>query len=373
MPPKAIILIGDNGQGKSNLLEAIYYLATTRSWRAQSDRELIDWRATEEQPVFARIAGQFVRQRDTIRVEVVLQEEQAQSGNGAGRVVSKRIRINGAPKRAIDLVGQVQVVMFSPQDIDLVLGPPQGRRRYLDVTLSLLDARYLRSLSHYNRVLTQRNHLLRQIREGAARLSQLTFWDEELTAAGAYLLQRRLEVLSVLRERAGPVHRRLTDGQEELRFEYRSSLAGLTDLADRDAATIRQQFGAELSALREREVRSGMSLLGPHRDDFAFVVNDRDLAAFGSRGQQRTAVLSLRLAETELVQEWSGEPPILLLDDVMSELDAPRRHQVREAVARSPQAIISATDPGAFEAEFLASALRLRVSAGTIAPIESDE
>ncbi len=374
LPTQAIVLVGDNGQGKSNLLEAVYYLATTRSWRAQTDRDLIDWRAGEEQPVFARLVGQFARRHDALRVEVMLEEVAAPlnggvaAGNGNGRSLSKRVRLNGTPKRAIDLVGQVQVVMFAPQDIDLAIGPPQGRRRYLDVTLSLLDARYLRSLSHYNRVLAQRNSLLRLVREGKARPNQLPFWDEEMLAAGSYLLGRRMKVLTVLQERGQPIHEQLTNGQEELRLEYRSSLAGLDELAEPSAESIRPIFAAQLAQARERELRYGASVLGPHRDDFSFIVNDRDVGTFGSRGQQRTAVLSLRLAETELVREWSGEDPILLLDDVMSELDAPRRHQVREAIGRSPQAIITATDLSTFEADFLASARLYRVTAGSLSP-----
>ncbi len=344
-------------------------LATTRSFRASSDRELIDWRAGEEGQPFARNVGEIVRRRDTLAVEIILQEEQAQGQNGNGRAVSKRIRINGVPHRAIDLIGQVQVVMFAPQDIDLVQGAPQLRRRYMDVTLSLLDPRYLRALSHYNRVLVQRNHLLRQLKEGRARPNQLPFWDQELTSGGSYLLSRRLALLQALQAHCLPVHRHLTAGKEDLALQYRPSLAGLAGCSQATPEETHCVFAEELAGVQQKELRYGVSLLGPHRDDFFFLVNGRDLGVYGSRGQQRTAVLSIRLAEAELVREWSGEAPILLLDDVMSELDLPRRRQIREAVGRSPQAILTTTDLGVFEPDFLASALVLRVEAGSLAPV----
>jgi DNA replication and repair protein RecF len=368
LPAQPVILLGDNGQGKSNLLEAIYLLSTTRSWRSQVDAELIDWRYQEEGQAFARVVGALQRRDGALTLEVAILGE-GPTGAGSPSTAGKRIKVNGSPKRAFDLVGQAQVVMFGPQDIDLVQGPPQSRRRYLDIALSLLDGRYMRALSRYNRVLAQRNQLLRQIKAGLARPSQLPFWNEELVNSGSFIIHQRIVSMASLEKFAAPIHLRLSGGSENLQLLYRSSLEPKLGASDVDIAALRANYADKLALVQEKELVLGVSLLGPHRDDFAFLINGRALAAYGSRGQQRTAVLALRLAEVEVVFQQVGEPPILLLDDVMSELDGPRRGHLREAIGRCSQSIITATDPSSLDDGLLANASRYRVVSGAISPL----
>jgi DNA replication and repair protein RecF len=389
LTPGITVITGDNAQGKSNLLEAILFLATTKSFRAGSDRELISWLALGEDNSFTRVAARLHRESSLLRLEILIREEaraEVEGGTSQATTTTKRVLVNGIPRRAIDLIGQANVVMFSPQDIELVAGPPQLRRRYLDVTISQVDPRYVRTLAHYNKVLAQRNHLLRQIRERHSSVDQLLFWDQELANAGAYILVQRLTTVEALNALVRDVHRNLTASKERLRLLYRSTIDnggnnGLPGRADEMTGqepehAIEMVAGRFLELMRrhrEREIAYGASLSGPHRDDFCFIVDDRELGVYGSRGQQRTAALSLKLAEATLMQERSGEAPIVLLDDIMSELDRRRAHSVLEALAGLQQVLITAIDPHAFEASFLTSATVLQVEQGTVARLDPRE
>lgn len=376
LPPGVSVVVGDNAQGKSNLLEALYFLATTKSFRATADRELINWRVLGSDLPYARLVAHVERLADHLKLEVIIRED---SRLGLDRppatpATSKRLKLNDVPKRAFDVIGAVNVVMFSPQDIDLVGGPPIARRRYLDVTISQVDPRYVRTLAHYNKVLLQRNQLLRQIKERRARPDQLFPWDHELLAAGAYVVQQRQATLAVVGELARDVHRQLTGRQETLEIVYRSSV----DLSPLGAGPhalegVHGGFKQQLRTVQSRELASGVSILGPHRDDLAFLVDGRDMNVFGSRGQQRTVALALKLAEAEFLRRRTGEQPILLLDDVMSELDEPRRCHVLAAIQPQEQVIFTATDLAAFDPAFLAGATVFQVAEGAIAPYRAEQ
>ena len=371
LPAGVGVLVGGNAQGKTNLLEAVYYLATTKSFRATSDREIINWLATEQSPSYARLAGRCERARGAAEVEIAVRLDRPAAGDAAP-AVAKRIRINKTAKRAIDLIGQVNVVMFTPQDIDIVSGAPLLRRRFLDMTIAQVDGEYCRTLAHYNKVLLQRNHLLRQIRDRRARPDQLEFWDEEMVKAGSLLTLRRRRAVVELDELAEDYHRRLTGTGERLRMIYRPSvdlsphLDGVVDLMADPSATVGRAFADHLHRSRAREVAQGMSLLGPHRDDLLFLIDEASVNAYGSRGQQRTVSLSLKLAESSFLHEHAGEKPILLLDDVLSELDEPRRHFVVEAIKNGQQVLVTGTDLRAFPRRFLAEATVFGVNNGTI-------
>lgn len=377
LPGGATLLVGDNAQGKSNLLEAVGLLAVSRSFRASSDRELIHWLALGEAQPYARVVGTVDRQDGELRAEVVLSTTAglpsvARIQNGdepdAGQPalaepnqpgLSKRLRLNGVAKRAADFVGQVNVVGFSPADLELVTGAPGQRRRYLDVLLAQIDPRYYRALARYNRVLVQRNHLLRSIAARHEDPAELAFWDDEMVTHGSYLTAARETVVADLNDRAADLHLRLTGGRERLQVIYRPSVPpGEGSAADR--------FRHVLKRLHRREVLQGVSLAGPHRDDLAFVADGADMRAFGSRGQQRTAALSLKMAEVGEVSAAAGELPVLLLDDIMSELDPSRRAWLLETLQPGQQVLIAATETEHFTAEFLASALALRVQAGAV-------
>ncbi|HID65227.1 MAG TPA: DNA replication/repair protein RecF [Anaerolineae bacterium] len=410
-PGHTILLQGDNAQGKTNLLEAIYYLATTRSPYAGAEHELVNWLAENQDLPHARLVAQVRKGDSLLRVEITLLKTQpprlspsalspstplrtglGTKGETKAPRYRKHIKVNGVNKRALDLIGQVNVVLFLPEDIDLVSGSPSGRRRYLDATLCQIDPRYCRTLQKYNRVLSQRNHLLRTLREREGDLDQLLFWDRSLVENGAYLVARRQEVVGELDRLAQAIHLELTGQKERLRLRYEpsfnpswppppdyqlpleldpSSEPGIPQL-ETNLDQVTEAFRAQLREIRKREILQGMTLIGPHRDDMRFSVGGVDLTIYGSRGQQRTAALTLRLAEVKLIAQEVGEQPILLLDDVMSELDDARRGYLMRMIDGAQQAILTTTDLRAYSAEFLAEVTLLRVKEGRIEEIVSE-
>lgn len=378
LPERLTVFQGSNAQGKTNLLEAIHLLATGRSPRAIAERELINWLALEGPLPYARLVAEIGAGRDAQQLELVL--ELARNGSAAnGPIVRKQVRVNGSPKRALDLIGRLRVVLFLPEDVSLVSGSPAERRRYLDIALCQIDPSYCRALAEYNRGLVQRNALLKRLRDEGGDTGQLDFWDGQLAQHGSELLHRRALAVHALDHMAAERHRDLTQGAERLQLMYLPGPNLLRLLASRVqgvevaaafAAMPRDEIAtrlvAQLRATRVNDVASGTSLLGPHRDDLAFVVEARDLRIFGSRGQQRTAALALKLAEAQMMREVTGDSPLLLLDDLMSELDASRRHALVDALADVNQALVTTTDWADFPAELLGQADRLQVTSGQV-------
>jgi len=378
------LLQGGNAQGKTNLLEAIYYLATADSPHARADRELINWLANEEQMPFARLEAQ-VEGSDVLReMSIVLLKTPDR--------LQKEIRINGVKRRVLDLIGQVKAVLFMPEDIDLIAGSPEARRHYLDTSICQIDRRYWQSLQVYNRVLSQRNSLLRRLREYAGDPQQLDFWDQRLIGEGSQLISRRLEIVSEFDRLAQDIHLHMTGGGERLRLLYRCSLplegegmevhyqlplemarpsAPMMGTEAVSRPHIRAVFQQQLEARQEEEIERGMTLIGPHRDDLRFLVGGVDMCVYGSRGQQRTIAISLKLAEMELVRAETGEDPILLLDDVMSELDKERRRCLMDAINKEQQVIITTTDLGSFEPSFLEQATVWEIRGGRMEKLSS--
>jgi len=363
---------GGNAQGKTNLLEAIYLLATARSHRAGTDRELVNWEAAKDEFPFARLWAEVRKTSGIVKVEMGLQGQttlpQKEVAEDNQLYVNKRIRVNGVPRRAMDLVGQMLVVMFSSPDIDLVGGAPALRRRYLDIALSQMDPLYLRSLQSYNRIILQRNHLLRLIREGRAKSNQLAFWDEELVKTGSYIIVQRQHTVAALAELAALTHDRLTGSQEALEVFYVGSIhqqVAESSLEDVQLQAVAAAFQDELQASQAREIERGMTLVGPHRDDLRLLANGIDMGIYASRGQQRTIALSMKLAEASLMQARTGDQPILLLDDVLSELDAERCYHLLESVTSYQQVLITTTlEPDSLEP--LTQATRFKVQQGTV-------
>jgi DNA replication and repair protein RecF len=365
LPPGVTLLQGDNAQGKTNLLEAIYYLATSRSPHAGADRELVNWLAVEEEPLpYARLVGRVARGAGEVAIEITL----TQQANHQTRY-RKQIRLNGVAKRAMDLLGQLNVVLFLPDDIALVSGSPSGRRRYLDATLCQIDPVYCRTLSRYNQIITQRNALLRDLRDRGGDPSQLAFWSERLVEHGSYLVSRRWRALLALDELAHRVHSQLTDGGEQLHLCY---VPSVEMEGPGDADDVARAFQAQVEDLRRREVAAGMTLVGPHRDEVRFLVNDVDAGVYGSRGQQRTAALALKLAEVDLMRTETGEYPVLLLDDVLSELDEHRRRfLMRNLEDGAEQAIITTTDLHTVPQTLLPRCQLWRVEMGRLRAVDS--
>jgi DNA replication and repair protein RecF len=380
LPDRLLVLQGDNAQGKTNLLEAIHLLATGRSPRAVAERELINWLALEGPLPYARLEAEIGEGAGAQKLELVLEPA---ANNGAA--VRKQVRINGAPKRGLDLIGHMRVVLFLPEDVSLVAGAPSERRRYLDIMLCQISSAYCRTLSEYNRVTTQRNSLLRRLRDEGGDPAQLAFWDEQLAANGSLVYHWRAEALRDLNGIAAARYLELSGG-ERLRMVYlpgfdpdrplsESSRNGARQARLADSAApyavlpveeVRARMADQLHRLRRREVAAGASLIGPHRDDLAFIVDEHDLRLFGSRGQQRTAALALKLAELRLMREETGDSPLLLLDDVMSELDATRRSALLGALHEVTQAVVTTTDWADFDPALLRQSRPMRVEAGRL-------
>ncbi|MFZ4658551.1 MAG: DNA replication/repair protein RecF [Caldilineaceae bacterium] len=384
------LLQGQNAQGKTNLLEAIYFLSTTKPVHAQHEREVVDWQAQDEPIPYSRIAAEVQSRGRTLHLEIVM------SSRGDGVNFTKQIKINGVAKRSMDLLGIMPSVLFLPADIRLVDGGPGERRRYFDIALCQIDRDYCRALSEFQKVLNQRNSLLRNLREQPVRPAadsieaQLGFWDEKLVQHGSQVMARRhnftLELETIAHER----HAALSDTREQLALYYTPSFnpGHLTEvefiqlrdsqLLDGLGASVRtpltatavaDSYLAKLRSRRSRELSAGNTLYGPHRDDLRIVANQRDLRTFGSRGQQRTAALALKLAELQISTRVTGAAPLLLLDDVMSELDAQRRSTLLSALTGVEQAIITTTDWADFAPEFRQQAQLFHVHAGQVLPV----
>jgi DNA replication and repair protein RecF len=365
LPPGISVLVGDNAQGKTNLLEAIYYLATTRSPHAGADRELVNWLTAEQEPLpYARLVGRVARGLSEITIEVTL----TQQPNNGGRY-RKQIRLNGVAKRAMDLLGHLNVVLFLPEDIALVSGSPSLRRHYLDATLCQIDPHYCSALLRYNEIVTQRNALLRDLRERGGDPIQLAFWDGRLVDSGAYLVSRRWEALYALDELAHDRHNELTDGTEQLHLRYVPSVE-IEGPAGQEA--VGAAFKSQVLALRSREIGAGVTLVGPHRDELRFLIGGMDAGIYGSRGQQRTSALALKLAEVDLMHRETGDYPVLLLDDVLSELDEHRRHfLVHTLETRVEQVIITTTDLHTVPEAFLQRCRLWRLEMGRLTTMET--
>jgi DNA replication and repair protein RecF len=377
LPPHLTVLQGENAQGKSNLLEAVYILATSRSPRTVSDRELINWDAFKEEMPTCRIASVVRKAGSELKLEIALSAKAANPPHSEDlfsrwqptnrpSTVQKRIRINGIVRHAADLIGQLNVVTFSVYDIDLVGGEPALRRRYLDITNSQIDHKYLRNLQRYNRVLWQRNQLLRMIAENKANPDELAFWDEQLVETGAYLIVQREHTIAALNQLIQGIHEELSGGQGKLNLVYLRSIDRLRGKEESEVKETAELFTKALQAARDKEVAQGMSLVGPHRDDFRFFVGEVDAGIYASRGQQRTVALSLKLAEAQLMLSVTKEHPIVLLDDVLSELDARRRHHLLDSAANYQQVLITTTDLDHFEHNFLSQASLFTVTQGHI-------
>ncbi len=365
------LIYGPNASGKTSLLEALFYIATTRSSRTSADRELVYWNAQGAVGTspFARLVADVRRSSNRVRLEVIVQLRTSDRGQLTG-TTQKLVRVDRRTVRALDLVGQLRVVLFTPADLLLVDGPPVQRRRYLDITLSQLDPHYVRTLAQYNKLIQQRNSMLRAWREQRRPLravdTELEYWDREVAAAGGYLLAERLRAVADLNRLVGSLYCAISGGTEPLEITYQP---GFDPGSTPGAGELARRMSERLRELRRDELGRGQTLIGPHRDDLLFTVNGVNLGVYGSRGQQRSVTLALKLGESELMHARSGDTPVLLLDDLLSELDAQRRSHLLRAISRpDQQTLITATDLSDFDAEFLQNIQRLRVEGGKIYP-----
>ena len=308
------ILYGDNAQGKTNILEAIYVSATTKSHKGSKDKEIINFNKEE-----SHIRTYLLKENDEIRVDMHLRKNK-----------SKGIAIDGQKiKKAADLMGLLNVVFFSPEDLSIIKNGPAERRRFADMELCQLDHFYLYNLNHYNKIVNQRNKLLKDMYFNPELKETLNIWDSQLVSFGRTIIERRQQFAGQLCEIIYDIHKKLSGGKEELIIKYEPDV--LTD-----------NFEKMMKINQEKDIKLKQTTTGPHRDDFSFIVNGIDIRKYGSQGQQRTAALSLKLSEIELVKKISKDNPVLLLDDVLSELDSNRQNYLLNSIG-GIQTIISCT------------------------------
>ena len=308
------ILYGDNAQGKTNVLEAIYMLATTKSHRGSRDKEIIRFESYE-----SHIRAEINKNDLKHRVDMHLR-----------RSKSKGVAVDMIPiKKSAELFGLVNIIFFSPEDLTIIKDSPAERRRFMDMELCQLSRIYYSNLSSYNKVLNQRNNLLKQIYFDKRQLDMLDIWDNQLADYGIKVVKERNNFIDMLNEIIFDIHSKLTSGKEELRLIYDKNVG-------------EDEFAEELLAKRDMDLKYQSTQVGPHRDDIIFMINDIDVKKYGSQGQQRTVALSLKLAEIKLVKKLINDNPILLLDDVMSELDSTRRDALLSSIS-DIQTIITCT------------------------------
>jgi DNA replication and repair protein RecF len=381
--PGVTLLVGGNAQGKTSLLEAIFFLTGGTSPLAQNDGQLINFLAQRQPQAFARIVAEVRRDDRPQRIEIrILLEETPTNHVPRAR---KEVLINGLKKRQRHLAGVFNAVLFRPQDLLILEGSPSERRRYFDDAFSQADALYTDALAEYGKVLTQRNALLKRLQEGEADVDELAFWDEQFAQHAAQIMRRRILGLRELEALAAPIQSDLTRGEEALRLAYLPTydpfsqaaqqldlpLAAQPDWSALSLEKLRQGLQSALLRLRREEIGRGMTLIGPHRDDFSFLSNGIDLRPYGSRGQIRTAMLATKLAEVKWLRERTGTWPILLLDEVLAELDIERRDDLLAVVSDAQQALLTTTDLGMFGEQFYRQATLCQVNAGTLSSLDA--
>lgn len=377
MPRRVVLLVGDNAQGKTSLLEAIYFLATFTSFHAHSDRQLINFIAAREDLAVTRLVADYQRGPTAHHLEARLILD---SSGGSGARLRKEILLDGVKRSLTEVIGHFNAVIFLPQMSRIIEGGPEERRRYLNLALSQTFPGYAQALSDYAQTITQRNALLKMLGERGGDNTQLDYWDQMLGQRAAQIILARIHAVQDLERLAARVHQNLTHSSEVLRLDYQPAYDPLEKPAgqfalplstpiDRSSITldqIYQGFVRRLVSLRGEEIARGVTTIGPHRDELRFLANGMDLGDFGSRGQVRTALLALKLAEVTWMKQRTGQMPVLLLDEIMAELDIHRRADLLSALAESEQAVLTTTDLHLFDTGFAETAAVWHVQAGSV-------
>lgn len=323
--PRLNVFLGENAQGKTNLLESIYVLSFARSHRSNNEKEMIQW-----DKEFARIEGKIIKNDSPLDLTMILSNK------------GKKTKVNGLEQTKLShYIGHLNVILFAPEDLLLVKGAPQTRRRFLDMEIGQINANYLYNLSKYQTVLKQRNQYLKKMAfSGKKDLVYLDVLSEQLAEAGSLVLHHRLHFIKRLEEWANTIHQKITHGKEVLTISYKNQLSLEDGMSEK---VIFDVLLAHLKQTTEKDLKHLTTSIGPHRDDLLFFVNDKNVQNFGSQGQQRTTALSLKLAEIELINDEIGEYPILLLDDVLSELDDDRQVHLMEYIENKLQTFLTTT------------------------------
>ena len=397
IPQRVVVLVGANAQGKTSILEAIYFLAAFTSFQTHADRQIVNFTETKNNSLtVTRLIAEYQRARSKHRLEARLILEP--TGVVNSQRLRKEVLLDGVTKPVSDVIGHFNAVIFVPQMSQIIEGAPEDRRRYLNLALAQSTPSYARVLSEYNQALTQRNALLKSLWERGGNsdkrsspvdkrstphsgsMDQLEVWDDTLTRLGSQIILWRIEALQQIERLASRVHHELTHGAEILRLAYEPAFDPLpkpngqlglkintiVDRSGLDLKEIQDGFRASLSALRSVELARGVTTIGPHRDEIRFLANDIDLGNYGSRGQVRTALLSLKLAEVHWMRDRTSEWPVILLDEVMAELDLQRRGDLLKYVGETEQVLFTTTDLNLFTPEFASKTEIWRVEGGRV-------
>ena len=353
--PSINVLIGENAQGKTNLIESIYFLAMSRSHRTARDRELIRWDSD-----FAKVNGKLKKKSHSVPMEIILSKR------------GKIAKLNHLEQKKLsNYIGQLNVILFAPEDLSLVKGSPSVRRKFIDMELGQMNKIYLYHLAQYQQILKQRNQFLKQAKYDA-KYDQiyLDVLTEQLAADGAEVLFYRFRFIEKLNEWAQKVQTDISNGKETLKIRYKTTSEITEELTVEE---IFEQLKEIYKKSQKQEIEQGTTTTGPHRDDLIFYVNDKNVQTYGSQGQQRTTALSLKLAEIELMNEITGEYPILLLDDVLSELDDNRQTHLLNSIQDKVQTFITTTSLDGVQMELLNDPLIFYVDSGTAVDKTAEE
>jgi DNA replication and repair protein RecF len=379
VPRRILLLFGENAQGKTSFLEAIYYFATLNSLNATNDRQLINFTALKDEQPVARLVAGFQRVDGTHRLEIRLILDAGINGSGRLR---KEILIDGVKRNQQDIIGKFLSVIFLPQMMRILEGGPEERRRFLDNVLSQAFPGYANTINEYATAITQRNALLKQLAERGGDFEQLNYWDEMITSRGALIIHSRIRAVQEMEKFASLEHLKLTNEKESLNLIYQPAfdpypnsnsqmklnIASPVKRSEIPLEEIKTGFARKLKEIRKEEIARGVTSIGPHRDDLRGVSNGIDLGIYGSRGQIRSAIISLKLAEVKWLKEKTNEWPVLLLDETLAELDNQHRMDLMEKLLDCEQVILTTTDKHLFSDAFTKNCAIWNVKAGRIAP-----
>jgi len=379
IPRRAVLLVGSNAQGKTSLLEAIYFLASFTSFQTHADRQMVNFQAAREPLAVARLVAEYQRGNSAHKMEARLILEPTGIN---GQRLRKEVFLDGLKRPLAEVIGHFNAVLFVPQMSLIIEGGPDERRRYLNLALAQASPSYARSLSEYAQAISQRNALLKLLNEQGGDADQLTYWDDVICHTGAVVIFDRIQALLELERLAIRIHNQLTRSHEVLRLKYLPAYEPLPhpdgqialpispplDRSKLSIEEIREGFLLRLKQIRNEEINRGVTTIGPHRDELRFLVNSVDLGDYGSRGQIRTALLAIKLAEVEWMRTRTGQWPIILLDEVLAELDIYRRNDLLNHLGESEQTLLTTTDLTLFNPDFVAQATRWEVSGGEIKP-----
>ena len=378
IPEQLTLFFGGNAQGKTSILEAIHFLSLMTSPVAAHDREILNFACMDDQPPVCRIVGEIEKNGTAHKLEIRLIINRIQNGN---RRLVKEVLIDGVKRRLYDAVGFFNSVLFLPQMTRIIEDGPNERRRYMDQVISQVDPGYFQALVDYQQGLARRNALLKRLQESGGDEGQLNYWDQLLAEKGAVIMRARYQAARELERYFSQQHLEVTESREVIRLVYQPSFdsedeekrpiadSGFEDpQIDLNPGKIEGDFQEALLRLRREEIRRGVTTIGPHRDDLAFIANDIDLRVYGSRGQIRSAVMSLKLAETQWFKQKKGELPVLLLDETLAELDQNRRGKLLRAISNGWQALFTTADLRLFSEEFTSRCAVWGVLEGRVTP-----